>query len=69
LAIFLFFHGLGGNVLEPIFVIILAGGFGLFFMTVGSGIGAITAIFKKPKTFSIEGKHSNLKAFQEAMDE
>lgn len=46
-----------------------AGGFGLFFMTVGSGIGAITAIFKKPKTFSIEGKHSNLKAFQEAMDE
>ncbi|MBT8182922.1 MAG: hypothetical protein KJO53_15180 [Eudoraea sp.] len=46
-----------------------AGGAGLFMGVVGAGVGAITAIFKKPKTFSIEGKHSNLKAFQEAMDE
>ncbi|WP_297696077.1 hypothetical protein [uncultured Eudoraea sp.] len=46
-----------------------AGGFGLILGAMGAGAGAITAIFKKTKTFSIEGKHSNLKAFQEAMDE
>ncbi len=46
-----------------------AAGFGLLLMPVGSGIGAITAIFKKPKTFTIEGKPSSLKSFQEAMGE
>ena len=35
----------------------------------GTAVGAITVLFKKSKTFSIEGKYSNLKAFQEAMGE
>ncbi len=46
-----------------------AGGFGLFFGAIGAGIGAITAIFKKPKTFPIDGDVSKWKAFKEAMGE
>lgn len=46
-----------------------AGGFGLIFGAMGAGAGAITAIFKKTKTFSIDGKPSNLKTFKEAMGE
>ncbi len=46
-----------------------AGGFGLFFGAVGAGIGAITAVFKKSNTFSIEGDISKWEAFKEAMSE
>jgi hypothetical protein len=46
-----------------------AGGFGLILGAMGAGAGAITAVFKKTKTFSIEGKLSNLKAFEEAISE
>ena len=44
-----------------------AGGFGLIFGAMGAGIGAITAIFKKPKTYPINGDLSKWEAFKEAM--
>ena len=46
-----------------------AGGFGLILGAMGAGAGAITAIFKKSKTFSVKGKYSKLKAFEEAISE
>jgi hypothetical protein len=46
-----------------------AAGIGLYLMAVGSGIGAITAGFKNPKTFSIDGDTVKWKAFREAMGE
>lgn len=44
-------------------------GFGLIFGVMGAGAGAITLIFKKPKTFAIDGNATKWKAFKEAMEE
>jgi hypothetical protein len=44
-----------------------AGGFGLILGAMGAGIGAITAIFKKPKTYPINGDLSKWEEFKEAM--
>ena len=46
-----------------------AGGFGLILGAMGAGAGAITAIFKKTKTFTIDGDTLKWKAFREAMGE
>ncbi|WP_297798660.1 hypothetical protein [uncultured Eudoraea sp.] len=46
-----------------------AGGFGFIFGAMGAGIGAITAIFKKTNTFSIDGDTIKWKAFREAIGE
>lgn len=46
-----------------------AAGFGLIFGVMGAGTGAITAIFKKSKTFPINEDLSKWKAFKAAMSE
>jgi hypothetical protein len=45
-----------------------AAGFGLILGTMGSGIGAITAIFKKSDTYDIKGDSTKWKAFREVID-
>ncbi|MGB5169798.1 hypothetical protein [Eudoraea sp.] len=46
-----------------------AAGFGLIMGTMGSGIGAITEIFKKSDTYDIRGDTIKWKAFREVIDQ
>ena len=46
-----------------------AAGFGIIFGAMGSGIGAITAIFKNSKTFPIDGDVSKWNTFKKAINE
>ena len=45
-----------------------AAGFGLIMGVMGSGIGAITSIFKKSDTYDIKGDTTKWKAFREVID-